>query len=88
MALSVDTKKISEEVKDFDGYVKRYEDNNADFFYELGKLDNYFLDENINLVRDRAIKDKNSNSQVLDALREVSNFYKQVINIYDKYRGE
>ena len=87
MTLKVDTKKINENIVELDKEIKNYSDNSYNIFFELSKLDSYWKGDNKNSFDDKIVKEKANNLVILDELEKMSNFYKNVQNLYDKYKN-
>lgn len=88
MTLIVDTNKISEEIKKLDKYIKEYNDNRYDIFYEISKLDSYWKDDNANYFKEKIAKEKNKCIQILDNMQKVNNFYKELEDNYKKVNND
>ena len=58
MGLLVDTNKISSEIKNLDKYISDYNDNCADIYFELSKLNNYWKDNNTSVFNEKINQEK------------------------------
>lgn len=58
MGLLVDTNKISSEIKNLDKYISDYNDNCADIYFELSKLNNYWKDNNASVFNEKINQEK------------------------------
>ena len=78
MGLLVDTNKISSEIKNLDKYISDYNDNCADIYFELSKLNNYWKDNNASVFNEKINQEKIKNLDTIEVLERISNYYKDV----------
>lgn len=83
MSLIVDNKNICLEVKKLNNYIKEYNDNVYDIFFELSKLNSYWKDKNSAVFEEKINIEKMNNQIILDNLQKISDFYKEIDNIYN-----
>ena len=66
MGLLVDTNKISSEIKNLDKYISDYNDNCADIYFELSKLNNYWKDNNTSVFNEKINQEKIKNLDTIE----------------------
>ena len=86
MGLLVDTNKISSEIKNLDKYISDYNDNCADIYFELSKLNNYWKDNNASVFNEKINQEKIKNLDTIEVLERVSNYYKEVESMYQNFK--
>lgn len=86
MGLLVDTNKISSEIKNLDKYISDYNDNCADIYFELSKLNNYWKDNNASVFNERINQEKIKNLDTIEVLERISNYYKEVESMYQNFK--
>ena len=86
MGLLVDTNKISSEIKNLDKYISDYNDNCADIYFELSKLNNYWKDNNTSVFNEKINQEKIKNLDIIEVLEKISNYYKEVESIYQNFK--
>lgn len=86
MGLLVDTNKISSEIKNLDKYISDYNDNCADIYFELSKLNNYWKDNNTSVFNEKINQEKIKNLDVIEVLEKISNYYKEVESMYQNFK--
>ena len=78
----MDTNKISSEIKNLDKYISDYNDNCADIYFELSKLNNYWKDNNTSVFNEKINQEKIKNLDIIEVLEKISNYYKEVESMY------
>lgn len=86
MGLLVDTNKISSEIKNLDKYISDYNDNCADIYFELSKLNNYWKDNNASVFNEKINQEKIKNLDIIEVLEKISNYYKEVESMYQNFK--
>ena len=86
MGLLVDTNKISGEIKNLDKYISDYNDNCADIYFELSKLNNYWKDNNASVFNEKINQEKIKNLDTIEVLEKISNYYKEVESMYQNFK--
>ena len=86
MGLLVDTNKISSEIKNLDKYISDYNDNCADIYFELSKLNNYWKDNNTSVFNEKINQEKIYNLDTIEVLERISNYYKEVESMYQNFK--
>lgn len=86
MGLLVDTNKISSEIKNLDKYISDYNDNCADIYFELSKLNNYWKDNNTSVFNEKINQEKIKNLDIIEVLEKLSNYYKEVESMYQNFK--
>ena len=86
MGLLVDTNKISSEIKNLDKYISDYNDNCADIYFELSKLNNYWKDNNTSVFNEKINQEKIKNLDTIEVLERISNYYKEVESMYQNFK--
>lgn len=86
MGLLVDTNKISSEIKNLDRYISDYNDNCADIYFELSKLNNYWKDNNASVFNEKINQEKIKNLDTIEVLERISNYYKEVESMYQNFK--
>ena len=86
MGLLVDTNKISSEIKNLDSYISDYNDNCADIYFELSKLNNYWKDNNTSVFNEKIKEEKIKNLDIIEVLEKISNYYKEVESMYQNFK--
>ena len=86
MDLLVDTNKISSEIKNLDKYISDYNDNCADIYFELSKLNNYWKDNNTSVFNEKINQEKIKNLDIIEVLERISNYYKEVESMYQNFK--
>ncbi len=86
MGLLVDTNKISSEIKNLDKYISDYNDNCADIYFELSKLNNYWKDDNTSVFNEKINQEKIKNLDIIEVLEKISNYYKEVESMYQNFK--
>lgn len=86
MGLLVDTNKISSEIKNLDKYISDYNDNCADIYFELSKLNNYWKDNNTSVFNEKINQEKIKNLDIIEVLEKISNYYKDVESMYQNFK--
>lgn len=86
MGLLVDTNKISGEIKNLDKYISDYNDNCADIYFELSKLNNYWKDNNASVFNEKINQEKIKNLDTIEVLERISNYYKEVESMYQNFK--
>lgn len=86
MGLLVDTNKISSEIKNLDKYISDYNDNCADIYFELSKLNNYWKDNNTSVFNEKINQEKIKNLDIIEILEKISNYYKEVESMYQNFK--
>lgn len=86
MGLLVDTNKISSEIKNLDKYISDYNDNCADIYFELSKLNNYWKDNNTSVFNEKINQEKIKNLDTIEVLEGISNYYKEVESMYQNFK--
>ena len=86
MGLLVDTNKISSEIKNLDKYISDYNDNCADIYFELSKLNNYWKDDNTSVFNEKINQEKITNLDIIEVLEKISNYYKEVESMYQNFK--
>lgn len=86
MGLLVDTNKISSEIKNLDRYISDYNDNCADIYFELSKLNNYWKDNNTSVFNEKINQEKIKNLDTIEVLERISNYYKEVESMYQNFK--
>ncbi|MFR5904380.1 MAG: hypothetical protein ACLUGB_05785 [Bacilli bacterium] len=86
MGLLVDTNKISSEIKNLDKYISDYNDNCADIYFELSKLNNYWKDNNTSVFNEKINQEKIKNLDIIEVLEKISNYYKEVESMYQNFK--
>lgn len=86
MGLLVDTNKISSEIKNLDKYISDYNDNCADIYFELSKLNNYWKDNNASVFNEKINQEKIKNLDTIEVLERISNYYKEVESMYQNFK--
>ncbi len=86
MGLLVDTNKISSEIKNLDKYISDYNDNCADTYFELSKLNNYWKDNNTSVFNEKINQEKTKNLDTIEVLERISNYYKEVESMYQNFK--
>lgn len=86
MGLLVDTNKISSEIKNLDKYISDYNDNCADIYFELSKLNNYWKDNNTSVFNEKINQEKIKNLDTVEVLERISNYYKEVESMYQNFK--
>lgn len=86
MGLLVDTNKISGEIKNLDKYISDYNDNCADIYFELSKLNNYWKDNNTSVFNEKINQEKIKNLDIIEVLEKISNYYKEVESMYQNFK--
>lgn len=86
MGLLVDTNKISGEIKNLDKYISDYNDNCADIYFELSKLNNYWKDNNASVFNEKINQEKIKNLDIIEVLEKISNYYKEVESMYQNFK--
>ena len=86
MGLLVDTNKISSEIKNLDKYISDYNDNCADIYFELSKLNNYWKDNNASVFNEKINQEKIKNRDTIEVLERISNYYKEVESMYQNFK--
>ena len=86
MGLLVDTNKISSEIKNLDKYISDYNDNCADIYFELSKLNNYWKDDNTSVFNEKINQEKIKNLDIMEVLEKISNYYKEVESMYQNFK--
>lgn len=86
MSLLVDTNKISSEIKNLDKYISDYNDNCADIYFELSKLNNYWKDNNASVFNEKINQEKIKNLDTIEVLERISNYYKEVESMYQNFK--
>lgn len=86
MGLLVDTNKISSEIKNLDKYISDYNDNCADIYFELSKLNNYWKDNNASVFDEKINQEKIKNLDTIEVLERISNYYKEVESMYQNFK--
>lgn len=86
MGLLVDTDKISSEIKNLDKYISDYNDNCADIYFELSKLNNYWKDNNASVFNEKINQEKIKNLDTIEVLERISNYYKEVESMYQNFK--
>lgn len=86
MGLLVDTNKISSEIKNLDKYISDYNDNCADIYFELSKLNNYWKDDNTSVFNEKINQEKIKNLDIIEVLEKISNYYKEVESMYQNLK--
>ena len=86
MGLLVDTKIISSEIKKLDKYISDYNDNCADIYFELSKLNNYWKDNNASVFNEKINQEKIKNLDTIEVLERISNYYKEVESMYQNFK--
>lgn len=86
MGLLVDTNKISSEIKNLDKYISDYNDNCADIYFELSKLNNYWKDNNASVFNEKINQEKIKNLDTIEVLERISNYYKEVESVYQNFK--
>lgn len=86
MGLLVDTNKISSEIKNLDKYISDYNDNCADIYFELSKLNNYWKDNNASVFNEKINQEKIKNLDTIEVLEGISNYYKEVESMYQNFK--
>ena len=86
MGLLVDTNKISSEIKNLDKYISDYNDNCADIYFELSKLNNYWKDNNTSVFNEKINQEKIKNLDTIEVLEKISNYYKEVESMYQNFK--
>lgn len=86
MGLLVDTNKISSEIKNLDKYISDYNDNCADIYFELSKLNNYWKDNNASVFNEKINQEKIKNLDTVEVLERISNYYKEVESMYQNFK--
>ena len=86
MGLLVDTNKISSEIKNLDKYISDYNDNCADIYFELSKLNNYWKDNNASVFNEKINQEKIKNLDTIEVLEKISNYYKEVESMYQNFK--
>ena len=86
MGLLVDTNKISSEIKNLDKYISDYNDNCADIYFELAKLNNYWKDNNTSVFNEKINQEKIKNLDIIEVLEKISNYYKEVESMYQNFK--
>lgn len=86
MGLLVDTNKINSEIKNLDKYISDYNDNCADIYFELSKLNNYWKDNNASVFNEKINQEKIKNLDTIEVLERISNYYKEVESMYQNFK--
>ena len=86
MGLLVDTNKISSEIKNLDKYISDYNDNCADIYFELSKLNNYWKDNNASVFNEKINQEKIKNLDTIEVLERISNYYNEVESMYQNFK--
>ena len=86
MGLLVDTNKISSEIKNLDKYISDYNDNCADIYFELSKLNNYWKDNNTSVFNEKINQEKIKNLDTIEVLEKISNYYKEAESMYQNFK--
>ena len=86
MGLLVDTNKISSEIKNLDKYISDNNDNCADIYFELSKLNNYWKDNNTSVFNEKINQEKIKNLDIIEVLEKISNYYKEVESMYQNFK--
>ena len=86
MGLLVDTNKISSEIKNLDKYISDYNDNCADIYFELSKLNNYWKDNNASVFNEKINQEKIKNLDIIEVLEKISNYYKEAESMYQNFK--
>ena len=86
MGLLVDTNKISSEIKNLEKYISDYNDNCADIYFELSKLNNYWKDNNTSVFNEKINQEKIKNLDIIEVLEKISNYYKEVESMYQNFK--
>lgn len=86
MGLLVDTNKISSEIKNLDKYISDYNDNCANIYFELSKLNNYWKDNNASVFNEKINQEKIKNLDTIEVLERISNYYKEVESMYQNFK--
>lgn len=86
MGLLVDTNKISSEIKNLDKYISDYNDNCADIYFDLSKLNNYWKDNNTSVFNEKINQEKIKNLDIIEVLEKISNYYKEVESMYQNFK--
>ena len=86
MGLLVDTNKISSEIKNLDKYISDYNDNCADIYFELSKLNNDWKDNNTSVFNEKINQEKIKNLDIIEVLEKISNYYKEVESMYQNFK--
>ena len=86
MGLLVDTNKISSDIKNLDKYISDYNDNCADIYFELSKLNNYWKDNNASVFNEKINQEKIKNLDTIEVLERISNYYKEVESMYQNFK--
>lgn len=88
MELNIDTAKIKENNKLLNKYIKGYEENSNDIFFELSKLSSYWKGTDANDYLDKINTQKKDNVLILNNLEELSEFYEEIDKYYDKFKND
>lgn len=88
MTLIIDTKNISLETQNLDNYIKEYDDNIYDIFFELNKLNNYWKGQEFDSFEKNVSAQKFNNQLILENLHKYSALYKKVDTIYTQKKIE
>lgn len=85
MNFNVDTKKLNNDIKMLDKYIKEYSDNSYEIFNNISKLSGYWMGKDASLFFDKINIEKKNNLLITDNLENMSNFFKEVVMYYDNF---
>lgn len=81
--MEIDTKNLIKDITLLEELLNKYEDNNNEVFSELYKIREYYSGEDATYFNNKINTENNNYLILLDILKRISNFYKDVYNLYD-----
>lgn len=81
--MEIDTKNLIKDITLLEELLNKYEDNNNEVFSELYKIREYYSGEDATYLNNKINTENNNYLILLDILKRISNFYKDVYNLYD-----
>lgn len=81
--MEIDTMNLIKDITLLEELLNKYEDNNSEVFNELYKIREYYTGEDATYFNNKINTENNNYLILLDTLKKISNFYKDVYNLYD-----
>ena len=81
---NINTKNISYNTKDIDGYIKKYVENSNDFYNELSKLSSYWKGYDFDSFNRKILKQMENDLIISEGLNKLNSVYKRIEYIYEE----
>ena len=82
--IKVDTKVIDYNTNDNDNFIKKYIDNNNEFYNDLSKLSSYWKGYDFDAFSRKMLKQRENDMIISEELSKFNNVYKDIKYIYEE----